>query len=98
MKSFVVYTVLPVRRREENSRVDECAWHLVVADAPRVVVLCNHCLFVTVVAVEVTERTGPLLDDIDPERAIVFDVPAQFVAVVDVELPADMSGNVRLVP
>jgi hypothetical protein len=45
------------------------------------------------VAVEVAETTAPLLDDLDTERAVVLDVPAKHVAVVDVEFPADTAGT-----
>ena len=67
-------------------------------DAPRVVVALGVCHLTAVVPVEVTERTAALLDDSHTECAVIFDVPAEFVAVVDVQFLADVGGNVRLIP
>ena len=74
------------------------ARHLVAVDAPRVVIGRDVGLSVTVVSVEVAERAASLLDDLDAEGPVVFDVPAKPVAVVDVELASDASGDVCLGP
>jgi len=52
---------------------------------------------ITVVAVEIVERAMTLLDDVDSEGSIVLDAPAEFVAVVDIELSTDVGGDVRLI-
>jgi len=89
-----VYTIAAGRRREEDSHIDERAWYLFDVDTPRVVVGCDFGFPVTVVSVEITERAAPLLNNLNGEHAVVLD-PSESVAVVDVEVPADASGNVR---
>jgi hypothetical protein len=59
--------------------------------------VCDLRFSITVVAVEITERATTLLDDLDSEGSIVLNVPAEFVAVVDIELSTDVGGNIRLI-
>jgi hypothetical protein len=94
----VVRTVATIHRCKENCRIYERPRHLFGVYAPCVVLGCGLRFLITVVAVEITECTATLLDDVDAERPIVLDVPAEFVAVVDIEFSTDVSGNIRLIP
>lgn len=58
-----------------------CARHLLDVDAPGVVIDRDVGLLVTIVAVGVAERAASLLDDLDTERAVVLDTPAERVSV-----------------
>lgn len=58
-----------------------CARHLLDVDVPGVVIDRDVGLLVTIVAVGVAERAASLLDDLDTERAVVLDTPAERVSV-----------------
>jgi hypothetical protein len=83
-KTIVVCSVALVSRCKEDGRIDECTWHLFDVDTPRVVVVRYVGLLVAVVPFKIAERSSALLDDLDTKRLIVFDLPAKFVAVIDI--------------
>jgi len=55
-------------------------------------------LFVAVVALELAECPSVLLDDLDTKCPVIFDLPAEFVTVVYIELSTDTSGDICLIP
>jgi len=94
---IVVSTVTPVRSGKKNTCVDKCTWHLFF-DAPRIVLVLDICRLLAIVAVEVAERAASLPDNLDVEGPVVCNLPAEFVAVADVEFPSDTSRNLSLTP
>jgi len=93
----VVRPVATIRCCKENRRIYESPRHLFDVYIPRVVFDCDLRFLITVVAIEITERAATLVDDLDAERPIVRDVPAECIAVVDIKLSSDVSRNIRLI-
>jgi hypothetical protein len=51
----------------------------------------------TSVAVEVGERARWLLDHVDPNAPVVFELPTELITIVDIEFPPNPGGDIRLV-
>jgi len=96
-KPVVVSPVAAVGGCKENRRIDDCTGYLLVVDASGVVVARDIGFLIAVVAVERAEGAAALLDDLHANTPLVFDPPAEFVAVADVEFPPDARGNVCLI-
>jgi hypothetical protein len=97
-KSDIVGAISSISRCEEDRRIDECAGHLFDVDAPGVVVGSHIGRLLTLVAIEFGEGTRLLLDDLHADAAVVFELPPELIAVVDVEFTPNPGGDVRLVP
>ena len=93
----IVCVISLIRRCEEDRRVEQGTRYLFGIDAPGVVVGSYICFRVSVVALEVTKCACPLLNDVDADTAILFNMPAKLVTVVDSDFSPDSSRDVRLV-
>jgi hypothetical protein len=51
----------------------------------------------TSVAAEVRERARLLLDNLNPNATVIFDMPPELITIVNIEFMPDSRGNVCLV-
>jgi len=88
----VVRTIPRVCGCKEDRRIDERTRHLLDVDAPGVVVARHIGRLLTGVAVEVGERARLLLDNVNSDAPVVFEMPAELITVVDIKLPPYSGG------
>lgn len=97
-KRAVVGAIALICGGEENGRIDECPGHSLGVDAPRVVLGGRVGRPPAVVPREVGERAVLLPHHFDADAAVVLDVPAEVVAVVDLQLVSDTRRDVGPIP
>ena len=66
-------------------------------DASTIVFTRHICRLFTVVAVELRKRPRVLLDNLDANRPIGFEIPAELITICDPEFTSNTSGNICLV-
>jgi len=67
-------------------------------DAPSVMIGRDVGIRLTLVTIEIGERACLLLDDLNANAPIIFDMPLELVTVVNTEFTPNSSRDVRLIP
>jgi len=93
----IVGSISPVCGGKEDCRIDECPRHLLDVDAPGVVLARDIGRLLTSVAVEVGERARLLLDHLDSDAPVILELPAELIAIIDIEFTPNPGGDVCLV-